>query len=501
MNRCVIFLITMIYFMNNDHTGCAQEAPKPGDRKAAVAGRFYPGTETELRSKLQSLFANAKPRTHENIRALIAPHAGYVFSGEVAASGYNQVDPGKNYDNVFLIASSHQHHFDGASVYTAGDYITPLGRVKVNTTIARQLIRESSYFSYHPRADITEHSTEVHVPFLQYHLKPGFMLIPIVVGTQSNQTCRHIAQALKPYFTDDNLFVISTDFSHYPSYTDALEADQLTCEAIVTGSPEDLTGFLENYGKKEIPNLSTNLCSWTSVLILLEMISETDGLSISPVQYKNSGDSPYGDKTGVVGYWSLVVSGQSTTFSFTTEEKKRLLALARNTIEDYLKGKGIPAVNIQDYSGKLAMHAGAFVSLKKSGDLRGCIGSFHSGIPLYEVVEKMAVASATQDSRFSPVTLKELSTLEIEISVLSPMKKIQSIKEIIPGKHGIYIKKGYASGTFLPQVATETGWNTEEFLGHCSRDKAGIGWDGWKDAEIYTYEAAVFSEKEFNGRK
>ncbi len=501
MNRCILFLFAMIYFMHNDHAGCAQEAPGPGDRKAAVAGRFYPGTGTELRSTLQSLFAKAKPRAHDNVRALIAPHAGYVFSGEVAASGYNQVDPGKTYDNVFLIASSHQHHFDGASVYTEGDYITPLGRVKVNKTIAGQLIRDSRFFSYHPQADRTEHSTEVHVPFLQYHLKPGFMLIPIVVGTQSEQTCRQIARALKPYFTEKNLFVISTDFSHYPSYTDAVEADQLTCEAIVAGSPEDLTRFLENYKKKEIPNLSTNLCSWTSVLTLLEIVRETEGLSISPVQYKNSGDSPYGDKAGVVGYWSLVVSGQSTPFSFTTEEQKKLLSLARKTLEQYLGGKGFPEVNKQDYSGKLAMHAGAFVSLKKRGELRGCIGSFHGDIPLYEVVGKMAVASATQDSRFSPVTLKELSTLEIEISVLSPMKKIQSTNEIIPGKHGIYIKKGYASGTFLPQVATETGWNTTEFLGHCSRDKAGIGWDGWKDAEIYTYEAAVFGEKEFNGRK
>lgn len=501
MNRCFLFLITMLYFMNNDHTGFAQEAPGPGDRKAAVAGRFYPATETELRSTLEAMFAKAKPRIHDNVRAVIAPHAGYVFSGEVAASGYNQVDPEKMYENVFLIASSHQHHFDGASVYTAGDYVTPLGRVKVNTTLAGQLISDSRFFSYHPQADRIEHSTEVHVPFLQYHLKPGFKLMPIVVGTQSKQTCRQIAQALKPYFTEKNLFVISTDFSHYPSYPDAMEADQRTCEAIVAGSPEGLTDFLEQYKKKDIPNLSTNLCSWTSVLILLEMIRETKGLSIIPVQYKNSGDSKYGDKSGVVGYWSLIVGGQSSLFSFTGEEKMRLLSLARKTLEHYLGGKGIPVANEKDYTGNLSLPAGAFVSLKKRGDLRGCIGRFHADLPLFEVVEKMAVASATQDSRFSPVTLKELSSLEIEISVLSPMKRIGSIKEIIPGKHGIYIKKGYASGTFLPQVAIETGWSTEELLGHCSRDKAGIGWDGWKDAEIYIYEASVFHEKEFSVRK
>jgi hypothetical protein len=113
----------------------------------------------------------------------------------------------------------------------------------------------------------------------------------------------------------------------------------------------------------------------------------------------------------------------------------------------------------------------------------------------------MAIASATQDTRFDPVAENEIVRLEIEISVLSPMKKINSIDEIVLGKHGIYIEKGMSAGTFLPQVATETGWNKEEFLGHCARDKAGIGWNGWKDAEIYIYSAEVFSEKEVNGRK
>jgi uncharacterized protein (TIGR00296 family) len=107
----------------------------------------------------------------------------------------------------------------------------------------------------------------------------------------------------------------------------------------------------------------------------------------------------------------------------------------------------------------------------------------------------MSIASATQDSRFMTVTSGEIDKLEIEISVLSPMKRIFSADEIVLGKHGIYIKKGYYSGTFLPQVATETGWSKDEFLGHCARDKAGLSWDGWKDAELYTYEACVFGEK------
>jgi AmmeMemoRadiSam system protein A len=153
------------------------------------------------------------------------------------------------------------------------------------------------------------------------------------------------------------------------------------------------------------------------------------------------------------------------------------------------------------YPDNLKIHAGAFVTLKENGSLRGCIGRFTANIPLYRLIREMAVAASTEDSRFDPVRMNEIPGLEMEISVLSPLKKITSADEIILGKHGIYIKKGYNSGTFLPQVATETGWSVDEFLGHCSRDKAGIGWDGWKKAELFTYEACVFSETDINAGK
>ena len=141
---------------------------------------------------------------------------------------------------------------------------------------------------------------------------------------------------------------------------------------------------------------------------------------------------------------------------------------------------------------------GAFVTLYKKNDLRGCIGRFSIKVPLYEVVQNMAIAAATEDHRFDPVLITELPDIEIEISVLSPMIKINKVDEIVPGKHGIYISKGHASGTFLPQVATKTGWNRDQLLGYCSRDKARIGWDGWKNADVFVYEAKVFNEKKIN---
>jgi AmmeMemoRadiSam system protein B/AmmeMemoRadiSam system protein A len=488
--------------------GCSgQEKPSPGDRRTAAAGRFYPADPSELKSTLASLFADAVAGKHQNVVAVICPHAGYVFSGTVAASGFNQADPAKKYDNVFVIASSHHISFPGASIYNKGDYMTPLGRVRVNSVLAGKLIAENPEFTFNPEADLHEHSLEVQVPFLQYHLKKEFMLVPVVLGTQSPETCRKIAQALKPYFNGNNLFVISTDFSHYPSDADARMIDQSTCDAIVSNSPDLLLKTIDETRNKHIPNLATGLCGWTSVLTLLYMTTGEAGISIKPVQYLNSGASKYGDKSQVVGYWSLAVTRGTPAetpvsgFNFTDDEKIALLKIARNTMEKYVRDRRIPEVDAKRFSENLNMHAGAFVTIRKRGELRGCIGRFTADIPLYQVVQQMAVAASTEDTRFEPVTVAETGMLEVEISVLSPMKRIHSPDEIILGKTGIYIKKGFRSGTFLPQVAEETGWTREEFLGHCARDKAGIGWDGWKDAELYVYEACVFSEHELSVRK
>ncbi|MBN2520054.1 MAG: AmmeMemoRadiSam system protein A, partial [Bacteroidales bacterium] len=254
---------------------------------------------------------------------------------------------------------------------------------------------------------------------------------------------------------------------------------------------------------KNIPNLATSLCGWNSVLTLLYITQNIPEINIELLQYKNSGDSPYGDKSQVVGYYSIVFSKKKSMenkkekeYSLNNDEKKILLDIARTTIKDYINKGVINKINTSDFSENLKMPCGAFVTLHKEGKLRGCIGRFDPNEPLYKVVQDMAIAASTQDYRFSRVTTDEIDNLDIEISVLTPLKKIESIDEFELGKHGIYIKKGLKTGTFLPQVAEGTKWNKEEFLGHCARDKAGIGWTGWKDAELYTYEALVFSEKE-----
>lgn len=475
------------------------------DRQPVVAGRFYPGSAEDLSANLKELFTEAKnrssvPAKDEETLAILTPHAGYVYSGIVAAAAFLQVNPDKKFKTVFVMGSSHVTSFNGASIYNQGDYITPLGKVKVNLELANQLIDAHSCFSYVASAHTQEHSLEVELPFLQYHLKQDFQIIPIVVGTQDKGTIEKISATLKPYFKEENLFVISTDFSHYPNYEDAQLIDRLTAESICKNDPNALLATLKENTHKSISNLATSLCGWTSVLALLNITKEDKTISYTPVLYQNSGDAKYyGERSRVVGYYAIKATKKKIVatkevFRLSEKEKQVLLGIARNTLDTYITNHNIPDILMDDISSNLQTHAGAFVTLRKKGQLRGCIGRFEPDIPLYQVVQNMAIAAATKDYRFPAVQPDELNDIHIEISVLTPLRKIDDIHEIELAKHGIYIKKGMQSGTFLPQVATSTGWSLEEFLGHCAKDKARIGWEGWKEADIFIYEAIIFEE-------
>jgi AmmeMemoRadiSam system protein A/AmmeMemoRadiSam system protein B len=385
-------------------------------------------------------------------------------------------------------------------VYCDGDYETPLGTVKVDTELAKKLVAENKLLRSYAEPHLYEHSLEVQLPFLQYYLKNDFRIVPVIIGASSAETAQKLAAILKPYLTDKNLFVISSDFSHYPDYNNACVTDRETAGAIQSNNPAKLLDVLKKNQQKDIPGLATSLCGWSSVLTLLYMTEKMQAIGVDLVQYKNSGDSPYGGKDRVVGYYAISFSqGKSAEkvgqFSINESDQAYLLKLARNTITEYIKKGIIPEVDTVTLSLTLKTPCGAFVTLNKEGKLRGCIGRFDLEHPLWKVVQSMAISAATKDYRFSPVLSNEINQLKIEISVLTPLKRIKSVDEFILGKHGIYMKKGNRTGTFLPQVATSTRWNKEEFLGHCAQDKAGIGWNGWKTAELYTYEALVFGEE------
>jgi AmmeMemoRadiSam system protein B/AmmeMemoRadiSam system protein A len=461
-------------------------------RAPAFAGKFYPGSKKALKKQLKELIAASRPKlNNQQPRAIISPHAGYVFSGNTAASAFNQISQDAHFKRVFVLASSHQFLFGGAAVYSTGKYTTPLGELQVDTELARKLIESDEIFREYDEAHEYEHSLEVQLPFLQYQLKNEFLLVPIVLGTNNPADAEKIAKALAPYFTPENLFVISTDFSHYPEYDDAIENDLETAEAICTNNPQELLQVIEKNKNKRMDNLATSLCGWTSVLTLLHL-TQNKKLEYRKIDYSNSGDSePYGDKSRVVGYWAIAVYPEAVSFQVSEEEQKELLEKARSSILNFLKTGKRAKPEPPRTNGIVNSQAGVFVSIYVKGELRGCIGNFAKKETLNDLIQRIAV-SAAGDHRFNNLQPDETDDMELEISVLSPLKKIDSPEEIELGKHGVYIKKGLNSGTFLPQVAQKTGWNLEEFLGHCARDKAVLGWDGWKDAEIYTYEAFIF---------
>jgi len=475
------------------------------DRQPFAAGKFYPGDKDTLEIILSQLFARCKKSPGNwNVRAIISPHAGYQFSGGVAASAFSAIPKDAVYKNIFIIGSSHVMYFNGASVYNCGDYITPLGKVPVNKEIANKLINDNKVFKFPMSAHIQEHSIENQLPFIQYYFKVIPTIVPVIIGTDDENTVKKVAEALRPWFTPENLFVISSDFSHYPSYKDANENDKLTALSIISGDPKTFLKTLSDNSAKQIPGLVTSMCGWTSGLTLLYLAEGDHNLEIKLIDYANSGDSKVSGKAEVVGYNALVMidkkikvnhaDGSESSFTITAEEKKQLFAIAKGSIQSMLNHNGIFAIDEKSIPENLKKPMGAFVTLKINGVLRGCIGRFISSEPLFKVVQESAISSAFEDPRFSPITKNEYKNTEIEITVIGPLKRIKNINEIVLGKHGIYIKKDNRSGTMLPQVATENGWTVEEFLGFTSRDKAGLGWDGWKDAELSIYEGVVLEE-------
>ena len=496
----------MMMMNMNDKT-----ASEPIVRPATQAGRFYEGNAARLSREVDSLLnvnvnANVNGNVNgnvnvrstlvaslaKNVAALIVPHAGYYFSGNVAAAAYATLNPDKRYERIFLLGPSHHEWLDGASVNTGADrYATPLGEVPVDRETGRQLTEADSVFAYRPEAHDREHCLEVQLPFLQRRLGDVPPIVPIIISTNDFSKLKRMAEVLKPYFNENNLFIVSSDFSHYPSYGDACEVDGRTGKAVESGDVGQFIAAIEANAKSGIRNLATSACGEFAIITLMCMLDRN--YEVKHLLYQNSGDVDDHDPNRVVGYHAFAVV-RNQEFTVTDDEKRQLKTIALQSIKDSLDGKRAAQADSSQFAANstLRQKCGAFVSLHKHGHLRGCIGHFGEDYPLYRIVAEMARAAAFEDPRFTPVRRDELDDIDIEISVLTPMRRIQSLDEFELHRHGIYIRKGYRSGTFLPQVADEVNWTKEEFVSHCAQDKAGIGWDGWRDAELYVYEAIVF---------
>jgi AmmeMemoRadiSam system protein B/AmmeMemoRadiSam system protein A len=450
--------------------GCQAETAKD----PAVAGTFYPADKKSLQESVEGFLSKAeRVPTNGRLLAIISPHAGYIYSGQVASYGYKQIQ-GSGIKKVILIGPSHHSGFKGASVYTKGSFRTPLGEVKINERIAESLLNGTADVKFYPEPFEKEHSLEVQLPFLQTVLK-DFTIVPILIGSPSRQTLEHLISKLTETLDDKTLLIASTDLSHYHDYQTAKEMDGKVIAAVERLSASDTWELLRT-GKAE-------LCGGFPVIVVMET-ARRSGANLGVVfRYANSGDVT-GEKDKVVGYASIGLYKSP----FTEDEKRELLTLARKAIIEYVTtGKTLePEIK----NPKFRTDGAVFVTIKENGSLRGCIGHIQAVMPLYQSIIKNAVAACSSDPRFPPMKSEELKDMDIEISILSPFVPLKDVKDIQVGKHGLYIMKGVQSGLLLPQVATEFGWDRDAFLEHLCM-KAGLPKDAWKDAELYTFTAEI----------
>jgi AmmeMemoRadiSam system protein B/AmmeMemoRadiSam system protein A len=468
-------------------------------REPAVAGQFYPSEKSEIETQIEKFFENAKIGSISGkIFALILPHAGYQFSGQVASFGYkalleNYKENLEKEKTIVLIGSSHHYPIEGAVIDGSDTWKTPLGEIEIDKDLVEFLKKESPIFKINSTPHKPEHSLEVHLPFLQ-KIFPKFKIVPILVNQLREGELEKVSQILAEISGDNIIFIASSDMSHYPKYEDANYADKRVIEAILSGKVENLEKTIQDLEKENIQNAVTFLCAKEPVKIVMKIAEKMGADKIELLKYANSGDTSYGNKSSVVGYSAIAFLLEGKPLS--TEDQKTLLKIARETVETYIREGKFPEYKID--SPALNKKLGAFVTIKKHGNLRGCIGRFSpTDIPLYQVVSQMAIAAATQDVRFTPVRVDELKDLTYEISVLSPLKRIDDWRKIEIGKHGVQIRYGLRSGVFLPQVATENNWNLETFLSMLCIEKLGLPGNCYKEkeAQIYVFTAQVFGEE------
>jgi AmmeMemoRadiSam system protein B/AmmeMemoRadiSam system protein A len=489
---------------------CIGEQRTPSLRPAVVAGQFYPSDPARLKLAVQQFLEDALPVSVPKPVALVVPHAGYLYSGQIAADAYRQVKD-QSYDVVVILGTNHTvPGLSGISVYPRGAYRTPLGDAPIDEAVASALLAEDPDCSANTAAQANEHSIEVQVPFIQI-LFPAARIVPVMIGSPNPAMCARFGNALAGIIRDKRaLIVASSDLSHFPGYDDAVNVDRQTLEAIAGLAPAQFTSKLRSLMSNDIRNLGTCACGEAPILAALtaaKALGATHGVVVS---YANTADIVPEDRSRVVGYGAVVLSAaeggpdikvlnrpaiSSPSAALPDADKKALLKIARQSLERFLATETIPLA--RTLSPRLQLPQGAFVTLKRRGALRGCIGNLAGDFPLGQTTAWMAVQAGLNDSRFSPVTLKELSGLEIEISVLTPLKPVAKATDIVMGRDGVVIRKGGRSAVFLPQVATEQGWSLPEMLDNLCI-KAGLPRDGWRSgAQFRVFQAIVFHESQF----
>jgi len=467
-------------------------------REAAVAGSWYSDDPDELAQMMDQMLAAVEPVDGAPV-GLLVPHAGYAYSGPVAAHGFKQLEGG-GYDVAVIIAADHQSPLSTPiSVWAEGGFETPLGIVPVDVELAQMLVEADPRITFDPDAHEGEHPIEIELPFLQ-RVCPDCSIVPVLMGAADDETVDVLAEALLKALERGPeeagsgrraVVIASSDLSHYPAYDDALVADGATLGAIETGDPTRVRQTISALMKAGFSNLATCACGEGPILVTMRVAQGLGADTVTVLRYANSGDSPNGDKNQVVGY-GAVMWWHYDAPAPTEAQREELLALARTSIAEYLETGDIPEYETNDPV--LSRRAGAFVTLKQQGELRGCIGHTQGNLPLYQAVQQTAVSAATGDPRFPPLAPEDLDHVTVEISILSPFHRVTDVGQIEVGAHGLMIFKGQNRGLLLPQVPVEQGWDRDGYLENLCL-KAGLPGGCWQEgATLYAFTALVFGE-------
>jgi len=499
-----VFTLFLVLLTSFACQGVAPQGPKV--RQPAVAGAFYPGDAKELAGVVDGFLAKAVVEPVDGqIIALTAPHAGYEYSGQVAAHSFALLK-GRKIARVVVIAPCHIEAFPFISIYDGDAYATPLGTIPVDKEFARRLAAQNPQIKISERGHGIvqgrgEHALEIELPFLERTLGE-FKLVPIVMGDQNYDLERALGVALAKVIREgrpkdpatplDTLIVASSDLSHYHPYDDAVLRDRKVLNAL---EEWDYFNMAQNFERG-----IWEACGGGPIVAAMIAAERLGANRAKVLKYANSGDST-GDKSRVVGYGAAVFYADNSKrtdkrrqFSLGQAEKGTLLKIAKQSVKDAVKERKVFQPS-SDHLAAIEQDRGAFVTLKEHGELRGCIGYISPVKPLYLTVRDVAAAAALEDSRFRPVELRELPLLEFEVSVLSPLRRVTDIKQIKVGEHGLVMRKGDREGLLLPQVPVEQHLDRATFLEQTCL-KAGLPPGAWKDeaTDIFLFTALVFGE-------
>lgn len=469
-----------------------------GDRLAYVEGKFYPKSPDALKEEIgQLLHAADLPKIKDTVFALIiVPHAGYAFSGSIAAQAYARLP--QNFDTIILIGPQHAGSINKAVVFPSGDWQTPLGKVKLDETFIQLLKKGSSHLVFDPAPHEEEHSLEVQLPFLQI-TQPQAKVVPVVINdvnfswALANALLKAMLQAEGKRF----LVVISTDMSHYLKNEQAHLLDEETIALIEASDRCSLKRALQQ---------KSRLCGSAAVLTGLALLDRIPQVTLTRLVYKTSGDITGNTEGGVVGY-SAFLAQSNALFSEAIKEdivdlsesqKKGLLRLARKSLTHFLQTGTY--LDIQTTDPNFQRKKAVFVTLYKKGrHLRGCIGRTSPEEPLGLAVQHMAIEAGTEDSRFPRVTLDEVKDLTFEISILTKPVPVCDVNEIPSKTYGVTVARDGQHGIFLPEVWESL--NTEEtFFGELCQQKAHLERRCWQDPQtkFKVFTSVHFGEESLN---